>query len=314
MNKERELQILQYIYSSEKFNALSTEEPDFIVTDLTTKQVFGVEVTEFFLDECYARLKNIPHYIDEIITDKNYRNKGDKSKLPVHEVTINPHLQTSRDTRMIVTDSPSKGELGQKIGALIVNKDSKILNYQKQAASLYLIIYDNQNCLNNHDPFKIHTSIYGLELIKALLNSKFEEIFFITQSTDGKVYFKLKEINIVALVFLTFTFAQGYKNIAKEERLYIFLNLLSNIGVEFKISFQHDDYIQVVTNDIEFRLTEKNDTIEISGFNMNFYDVSFHSENFRPDEEYFDAIKDDYLNFLHDNGLQTNYHHNKANV
>ena len=95
MNKESELKILHYVYSAEEFDALSTEEPDFIVTDLTTKQIFGVEITEFFLDECYARLKNIPHYIDEIIVDKSYRNKGDKSKLPVHEVIVNPDTQAS---------------------------------------------------------------------------------------------------------------------------------------------------------------------------------------------------------------------------
>jgi hypothetical protein len=312
LNKEKELQILHYIYSSERFEALSSEEPDFIVTDLTTKQVFGVEITEFFLDECYARLKNIPHYIEEIITDKRYRNKGDKSKLPVHEVTVDPDTQASRNSNMIITDSPSKDELGRKIGALITNKDSKIVNYQKQATSLFLIIYDNQSCLNDSNPLKIHVSIYGLDLIKALLDSKFEEIFFITQSTDGKVYFRLKEINIMALVFLTFAFAQGYKSIAKEELFYIFLNLLSNIGVAFKISFQHDDYIQVVVNDMEFRLTDKKDILEISEINTNFCDTSFYSEDFCPDKEYFDVMKDDYLKFLRSNGLQTNFHHEKV--
>lgn len=312
MNKEKELQILHYIYSSERFKALSSEEPDFIVTDLTTKQVFGVEITEFFLDECYARLKNIPHYIEEIITDKSYRNKGDKSKLPVHEVTINPDTQTSRNCNLIITDSPTKDELGLKIAALINNKDSKIVNYQKQATSLFLVIYDNQNCLINNDPSKIHVSVYDLELIRALLNSKFDEIFFITQSSDGKVYFRLKEINIMALVFLTFAFAQGYKSIAKEELFYIFLNLLSNIGVAFKISFQHDDYIQVVVNDMEFRLTDEKDVLEISEINTNFRDASFHSEDFCPDKEYFDVMKDDYLNFLCSNGLQTNFHHKKV--
>lgn len=312
MNKEKELQILHYIYSSRSFEALSTEEPDFIVTDLTTKQVFGVEITEFFLDECYARLKNIPHYIEEIITDKSYRNRGDKSKLPVHEVAINPHTQTSRNCNLIITDSPTKDELGLKIAALINNKDSKIVNYQKQAASLFLVIYDNQSCLNDNDPSKIHVSIYGLDLIRTLLNSKFDEIFFITQSSDGKVYFELKEINIMALVFLTFAFAQGFKNIANEELLYIFLNLLSNIGMQFKIGF-HDDYIQVVASNMEFRLTDEDGALKISELKTDFCDASFHSESFCPDEEYFNIMKDDYLNFLRNNGLQTNFHHKKAN-
>lgn len=311
MNKESELKILHYVYSAEEFDALSTEEPDFIVTDLTTKQIFGVEITEFFLDECYARLKNIPHYIDEIIVDKSYRNKGDKSKLPVHEVIVNPDTQASRNSNMIITDSPSKDELGRKIGALITTKDSKIVNYQKQAASLFLIIYDNQSCLNDNDPFKIHVSIYGLDLIRALLDSEFEEIFFITRSTDGNVYFRLKEINIMALVFLTFSFAQGYQNIAKEELFYIFLNLLSNVGVKFKISFQHDSYIQVVVNHMEFQLTDENDILKISKINTNFNDALFPTEDFSPDKDYFDKMKEDYLSFLRNNGLQTNFNHKK---
>lgn len=311
MNKESELKILHYVYSPEKFNILKTEEPDFIVTDLSTRQIFGVEVTEFFLEECNARLKNIPNYIEEIIIDKSYRNKGDKRKLPVHEITINPDTQKSRNSNVIITDYPSKDELGRKIGALITNKDSKIVNYQKQAASLFLIIYDNESCLDSGNPFKIHLSIYGLDLIKALLNSKFEEIFFITHSIDGKVYFRLKEINVMALVILTFIFAQGY-NLANEDLFYIFLNILSNIGVKFKISFQHDYYIQVVINDMEFRLTDETGILKISEINTNFHEV-FHSEDFCPNKKDFDEIKEDYLNFLRNNDLQTDFHCKKVN-
>ena len=62
---------------------------------------------------------------------------------------------------------------------------------------------------------------------------------------------------------------------------------------------------------MEFQLTDENDILKISKINTNFNDALFPTEDFSPDKDYFDKMKEDYLSFLRNNGLQTNFNHKK---
>lgn len=86
--KDRELQILKKIYNSNKIVIKDHEQPDFIVEVDNTR--FGVEITEFYLNESVARLINYPGYKERILNskDNSVLDKDDIGVLSRHEMYI----------------------------------------------------------------------------------------------------------------------------------------------------------------------------------------------------------------------------------
>ena len=86
--KDRELQILKKIYNSNKIVIKDHEQPDFVIE--ADKVTFGVEITEFYLNESVARLINYPGYKERILNSKNNNvlDKNDIGVLSRHEMYI----------------------------------------------------------------------------------------------------------------------------------------------------------------------------------------------------------------------------------
>ena len=86
--KDRELQKLKKIYNSNKIVIKDHEQPDFIVEVDNTR--FGVEITEFYLNESVARLINYPGYKERILNskDNSVLDKDDIGVLSRHEMYI----------------------------------------------------------------------------------------------------------------------------------------------------------------------------------------------------------------------------------
>jgi hypothetical protein len=62
-----------------------SERPDFICK-VSDKFEFGVEVTDFYLSESVARLRLIPNYAKDLLTNKAYRHKDDMRRIRVEKV------------------------------------------------------------------------------------------------------------------------------------------------------------------------------------------------------------------------------------
>lgn len=86
--KDRELQILKKIYNSNKIVIKDHEQPDFVIE--ADKVTFGVEITEFYLNESVARLINYPGYKERILNskDNSVLDKNDIGVLSRHEMYI----------------------------------------------------------------------------------------------------------------------------------------------------------------------------------------------------------------------------------
>lgn len=86
--KDRELQILKKIYNSNKIVIKDHEQPDFVIE--VDKVTFGVEITEFYLNESVARLINYPGYKERILNskDNSVLDKNDIGVLSRHEMYI----------------------------------------------------------------------------------------------------------------------------------------------------------------------------------------------------------------------------------
>ena len=68
MDKIKEQKILERGYNKtnkDKFKVIdyNSEKPDFVLEDLSTKEQFGVEITDMYYSQYSAMLKEIPNFI-----------------------------------------------------------------------------------------------------------------------------------------------------------------------------------------------------------------------------------------------------------
>lgn len=86
--KNKEYKILKKIYNSKRIAITDYEKPDFIIEADNTK--FGVEVTEFYLNESVARLINYKGYKEKILNsnDNKVLDKRDIGVLSRHELYV----------------------------------------------------------------------------------------------------------------------------------------------------------------------------------------------------------------------------------
>lgn len=140
--KDRELQILKKIYNSDKIAIKDHEQPDFVIETGNVK--FGVEVTEFYLNESVARLINYPGYKERILNskDNSVLDKNDIGVLSRHEMYILDKnddkykflfdfVAVKYDDNLNFNSRPSYEFIENKIIEIINIKNEKSKNYDK---------------------------------------------------------------------------------------------------------------------------------------------------------------------------------------
>lgn len=203
--KKRERAILDLVYSDESFASITPdEEPDFKLKHKFDGPEFGVEVTEFYFSESRARIINIPGYVSEIISKGEYKHKDDITSLGVKELTLIPgdKRKSQRKIRGILQEQPNIDKYVDKVSKLIKNKNKKVSKYVDGLDHVNLIIFDYENGLINAPTDKFHFYFFKPKLEKALTNSGFREIFFVTKIGSFQslryVYIPLKMLFLVA--------------------------------------------------------------------------------------------------------------------
>ncbi len=138
--KDRELQILKKIYSSNKIAIDNYEQPDFVIR--ADNCIFGVEITEFYLNESIARLINYPGYKERILNskDNSVLDKKDigvlsKQELYILDKTDNKYkffddfVAVKYDDNLNFNSKPSYEFVENKIIKIINIKTKKSKNY-----------------------------------------------------------------------------------------------------------------------------------------------------------------------------------------
>jgi|GEM_PF-3970072 len=297
MDKQKEEKILKMIYSQNDFEIIGTEEPDFIITDKSTAEVLGVEVTEVFHTESDARLINIPNYIEKIIDKGQYFHKADLTELSVEQVKIHPSgLDASpREIKCIIRDVPSREQVGTIISNAISKKNEKIINYRKKAKKNCLIIFDNEHFIKSKGDL---SSILSLGLIKSIVDSGFDRIYFLTKVENEMIYYELKGSCFVILAFLTLIFYK-HSNIQNPDRFYLTLDTLNGLGFGIETFFSDkEDCIKVKCWNAVVCFKEKNEELIIDRI---FTDGKTQSEEFQefiPVNSVFEDIKEQYYKFI----------------
>ena len=196
--------ILDYIYKGiPGLQIKRNERPDFRLKYKCLKYYYGVEVTEFYFDETSARLRNIPDYLGDLLSDKKYLHKKDRKTLKIEKVTIiSKEGENKGEPEAIIHKSPSLLFCQEKINQIIREKNNKYRKYNKTLHHINLIINDSEGFLFRIEAKDFYNIFYTHNIIESVVNSNFREIYFITRvEKDKHVYFPLKMILFLTRIF-----------------------------------------------------------------------------------------------------------------
>lgn len=115
------------------------------------------------------------------------RTRDDVAKLPVEKVKIYPSGiidENAREEKIIIRDIPSRDKIGNIVGDAIIKKGEKLSNYKRKAEDNYENFIKSKNGL--------FQGVFNRHLIRAIIDSGFEEIFFLTRINKEIVYYELK--------------------------------------------------------------------------------------------------------------------------
>lgn len=247
--KKKERHVLGLVYLEEDFEKVTpNEEPDFKIKHKFNNLEFGVEVTEFYLSQSRARINNIPGYVSAIINQRQYKHKDDIHSLDVKEFTLIPGdgRKTQQKIKGILQEQPKVEEYVENVAKLIDRKNKHFDSYLDGLNHVNLIVYDREHRLAGTPSDKFHNFFFKPKLEKVLLESKFREIFFVTEigtfPSPKKVYIPLKMLFLVAEIYrLNHIAATHYpievKKLEKKEAQLIveYLKWRGAKGVAYKI-------------------------------------------------------------------------------
>lgn len=180
--KANEQEILEKVYNKTNENMYelidnNSEKPDFILKDLKSNEVFGVEVTKMYYNESSARLKEIPNYVSKLLN--NGIPRKDQGILSPHQlyISINDEWVYLGDT--IGQSFKRYDDYVDALVRVINDKTEKAKKYKK-LDYMELFIDDKENYLY----FKKVEDLEYLEksekLKDAVTKSPFKRIYLFT--------------------------------------------------------------------------------------------------------------------------------------
>ena len=183
-DKKKELNIIAKLYDLKKdkiVNRKNDECPDFILKH--NDILIGVEVTEYYLNEGDARLKNYPGYFEKVMNAQ--ADKRDKDNLSVvndicifNEKTGEWELYKDKG---ILSKIHTLTDYIAIIKDIIEKKNEKAKQYDKSCDINHLVIYDRESRLNQDSEINAAqvASRIGCELKEIVSRSSFDIIFIL---------------------------------------------------------------------------------------------------------------------------------------
>lgn len=204
--KQNEVTILKKVFGN-TISFEESEQPDFILKYGSNIE-HGVEITELYYDGTSARLKN-GEYVKQLILEKKYWHKDDKKKLKVHNVTYYSKLRGYNpvENPILMLPKYSVFDYIKSLQHTIESKNKKLVNYRSDIKnSCMLIIYDKEKRYKDVREEDISKNLFAPNLIKAIRNSNFEEIYLVTDIDKKEKYIPLKAYLLQSdcLIFLNY--------------------------------------------------------------------------------------------------------------
>lgn len=211
--KKIERRIFDMVYGKqENLSVQHKDKPDFWVKNLDGEK-FGVEITEFYINESAARLKNIPLYTDELLDHKRFRHKDDIKNLNIDQIQIKNNKDKVFETTAIIQELPSIPGYLNDFNERLKEKNKSLKGYNKELLHQNLVIYDNSNLFSSIKHRQFYSYFYKPVIVKELLNSKFREIYLILNIENKDMLLPLKLILFLSRIY----FFQEVLRISKNE-------------------------------------------------------------------------------------------------
>lgn len=189
--------ILKKVFSEKEFDIKETEEPDFILTNEKSKEKFGVEITELFINQSSARIKKIPNYISTILNGENerrYKAKEDIANLPTVKIYVKDERNNKRNIvleKAVKIPTVSIEEYIEKVKQSIQTKNNK--NYKNRCENVELVINDAEEFFYDKDILLLNKLLKNEELLRLVKNSIFRVIYIITKYNKEDVIITIGE-------------------------------------------------------------------------------------------------------------------------
>lgn len=192
MDKKKldELKILRTFYPKSEYSIInSSENPDFILKENSNDTLFGVEVTRYFDTPTSGRFKNIPNYVERLLS-KNFIHKEDIGNLKV----INTIFKIENDgtetplSAGVLRSLPQSPDRIEALKRLVASKNSKYSQYDKTLEKIDLLIYDSGDLVAGIDKQKSEILTYLRKQEKAnTLKSPFRKIVLVIEESPSKM-------------------------------------------------------------------------------------------------------------------------------
>lgn len=199
--KQGERAILDSVYDATEFALVAeTEVPDFKIRHKYENSPFGVEITEFHQSGSDARLRHIPNYFTDILSEETYRHKDDKHMLRVEDVSVTSAEGKDKGSfRAIFRQLPSTEDYVQMFVQVLERKETRVANYSRGLTHVNLVVLDNVHRLAASRVEDFYYHFFRSSLKEALYTSGFREVLLVTVlNKDRWVYIPLKLMLLIA--------------------------------------------------------------------------------------------------------------------
>ena len=186
MDKQLEQKIFKYVYGRyDGWHVSHSESPDFICIK-NNIPVLGSEVTELYLSECDARLKNIKNYTLDLLNGGKFRHKDDKKLIRIEKVK---YIRRGEDDgpfiNAIINEIPKIDKRVELLTKAIRIKESKVKTYLKSCPRVDLLVHDSSGLFHFERYQDLFFSLSHFINRNEIISSKFREIYLITSKYEG---------------------------------------------------------------------------------------------------------------------------------
>ncbi|MFR5684284.1 MAG: hypothetical protein ACLUD1_09610 [Clostridia bacterium] len=164
-----------------------------------TNEVFGVEITELFINQSSERIKNIHNYVSNIINgkdEKRYADKEDIENLPVAKIYVkNRYNQYDKVTDAVKVPIVTIEKYIDKIKKIIKTKSDK--NYRNKCEKVELFINDTEEFFYDKDVITMNKFVCNKDLVDQVKNSIFSTVYILTKYNKEDVIITVGKVNLI---------------------------------------------------------------------------------------------------------------------
>lgn len=196
-----ERRILDEVYGERlDIKVIESECPDFLLSHARASGAFGVEVTEFFHSNTTARLQRIPGYVTDLLEGGDVRHKEDRRELDITTAdVIGPDgVVMVENVPAVIQKLPSIAECAQQVADRILEKSVRIESSTAKMTHANLIICDRTAKMRLVPEEQFYNVYFVPQLIAAISQTNFREVFLITEVAEGRKVARLKTLYLFA--------------------------------------------------------------------------------------------------------------------